>query len=186
MNDMLKDVFEYGTAAKARGLGFERAFAGQGNGNDEQLSRGVGSSAIRPRHPSLGGSVSTMGTPFASRGAKHCVRADRTQERARAVSCRSRTGSRPEDVVDREIDPGERLAATPFAQRPKERDLVAGTLNRARSFRCAGKRRARNSVRARRCPAAIEYRQCGRSDVAEQNAAVQQPPPRDRPRSAGA
>src|SRR5207253_10599347 len=29
MNDMLKDVFNYGTAAKARSLGFERAFAGK-------------------------------------------------------------------------------------------------------------------------------------------------------------
>src|SRR5258707_9521045 len=29
MNDVLKDVFKYGTAAKARSLGFEREFAGK-------------------------------------------------------------------------------------------------------------------------------------------------------------
>ena len=40
MNDMLKDVFNYGTAGKARSLGFTREFAGKDR-HDEQLSRRV-------------------------------------------------------------------------------------------------------------------------------------------------
>ena len=77
---------------------------------------------------------------------------------------------RPEDVVERQIDPESGMLATPYCPQTKRRDFRRR--HRADIGLPAPRRQRRaEPVLARGCPAAVEYRARGRGDVAEPDAA---------------
>ncbi|HEX8252792.1 MAG TPA: PBP1A family penicillin-binding protein [Thermoanaerobaculia bacterium] len=125
MNDILKDVFNYGTAGRARSLGFQHEYAGKtGTTNNYRDAWLIGYS---PRILSLvwigfddGHSVRLAGgdacLPI---WAKHMNRIDGL---IADVDWR-----RPDDVTEREIDPATGLLATPYCPRTRTESYVAGT-----------------------------------------------------------
>jgi penicillin-binding protein 1B len=125
MNSILKDVFTYGTAGKARSLGFEHAFAGKtGTTSNYRDAWFIGYS---PRILSLvwigfddGHSVRLAGgdacVPIWTR---HMNRIDGLTEDV--------DWKRPEDVTAREIDPESGMLATPYCPRTRSEVYVAGT-----------------------------------------------------------
>src|SRR5258706_11685279 len=125
MNDMLKDVFEYGTAAKARGLGFERAFAGKtGTTSNYRDAWFVGYS---PRILTLVWVGFDDGHSVRLAGGDACVPI--------WVSHMNRIGGmvpdvdwkRPDDVVVRQVDPQSGMLATPFCPQTRSEIFVSGT-----------------------------------------------------------
>jgi penicillin-binding protein 1B len=125
MNDVLKDVFNYGTAGRARSLGFEHAYAGKtGTTNNYRDAWIIGYS---PRILSLvwvgfddGHSVRLAGgdatLPIWTR---HMNRIDGLIADV--------DWKRPEDVTGREIDPDSGMLATPYCPRTRGEVYVAGT-----------------------------------------------------------
>jgi penicillin-binding protein 1B len=125
MNDMLKDVFEYGTAAKARGLGFERAFAGKtGTTSNYRDAWVIGYS---PRILSLVWVGFDDGHSVRLAGGDACVPIWTAHMNRIVGLVPDVDWKRPEDVVDREIDPESGMLATPFCPRTKSEIFVAGT-----------------------------------------------------------
>ncbi|MEA2489938.1 MAG: penicillin-binding protein [Acidobacteriota bacterium] len=125
MNDVLKDVFRYGTAARVRSLGIEGTFAGKtGTTNNYRDAWVIGYS---PRILSLvwigfddGHSVRLSGgDACAPIWAKHM---HRVEGLVPDVDWR-----RPEDVVEREIDPESGQLATPYCPQTRSEIFVAGT-----------------------------------------------------------
>lgn len=125
MNDVLKDVFRYGTAGRVRSLGIEGTFAGKtGTTNNYRDAWLIGYS---PRILSLvwvgyddGHSVRLAGsdacTPI---WARHM---NRVEGLVPDVDWR-----KPEDVVEREIDPESGQLATPYCPSTRGEIFVAGT-----------------------------------------------------------
>lgn len=125
MNDVLKDVFNYGTAARARSLGFEDAFAGKtGTTNNYRDAWFIGYS---PRVLSLVWVGFDDGKSTRLAGGDACVpiwtrHMNRIDGLTPDVDWR-----RPEDVTEREIDPQSGMLATPYCPDTRGEVFVAGT-----------------------------------------------------------
>jgi penicillin-binding protein 1B len=125
MNDMLKDVFEFGTAAKARSLGFERAFAGKtGTTSNYRDAWFIGYS---PRILSLVWVGFDDGHSVRLAGGEACVPIWTSHMNRIVGLVPDVDWKRPDDVVDREIDPLSGMLATPFCPQTKNEIFVAGT-----------------------------------------------------------
>jgi penicillin-binding protein 1B len=125
MNDMLKDVFNYGTAAKARSLGFDRAFAGKtGTTSNYRDAWFIGYS---PRVLSLVWIGFDDGHSVRLAGGDACVPIwtsymNRVVELIPDIDWR-----RPDDVITRRIDPESGYLATPYCPQERSEIFVAGT-----------------------------------------------------------
>jgi penicillin-binding protein 1B len=125
MNDMLKDVFNYGTAAKARSLGFERPFAGKtGTTSNYRDAWFVGYS---PRILTLVWIGFDDGHSVRLAGGDACIPIwtaymNRIEGLIPDVEWR-----RPEDVIERTIDPQSGMLATPYCPQTRGEIFVAGT-----------------------------------------------------------
>jgi penicillin-binding protein 1B len=125
MNDILKDVFNYGTAGRARSLGFEHAYAGKtGTTNNYRDAWLIGYS---PRILSLVWIGFDDGHSVRLAGGDACVpiwtkHMNRIDGLVADVDWR-----RPEDVTEREIDPLSGLLATPYCPNTRSESYVSGT-----------------------------------------------------------
>jgi penicillin-binding protein 1B len=125
MNDMLKDVFDYGTAGRARSLGFEDDFAGKtGTTNNYRDAWFIGYS---PRILSLVWVGFDDGQSTRLAGGDACLpiwtrHMNRIDGLVPDVDWR-----RPDDVTSREIDPASGLLATPYCPNTRKEPFVAGT-----------------------------------------------------------
>lgn len=125
MNDVLKDVLNYGTAGRARSLGFDRPFAGKtGTTNNYRDAWFTGYS---PRILSLVWVGFDDGKSVRLAGGDACLpiwtrHMNRIDGLIADVDWR-----RPEDVTEREIDPESGMLATPFCPRTRSEVFVAGT-----------------------------------------------------------
>jgi len=125
MNDVLKDDFTYGTASKARQLGFDRPFAGKtGTTSDYRDAWFIGYS---PRILSL------VWVGFDDNRSLHLTGGDAcvpiwTQHMNRIAGLIPDVDwKRPEDVVEREVDPASGMLATPYCPQTKSEIFVEGT-----------------------------------------------------------
>lgn len=125
MNDVLKDVFDYGTAARARSLGFERKFAGKtGTTNNYRDAWLIGYS---PRILSLVWVGFDDGHSVRLAGGDACIPIwTRHMNRIDGL-IQDVDWKRPEDVTSREIDPLSGMLATPYCPRTRSEVYVAGT-----------------------------------------------------------
>lgn len=125
INDILKDVFNYGTAGRARSLGFEDEFAGKtGTTNNYRDAWFIGYS---PRVLSLVWVGFDDGHSLRLAGGEACVpiwtrHMNRIDGLTPDVDWR-----RPEDVTEREIDPESGMLATPYCPQTRGEIYVAGT-----------------------------------------------------------
>ncbi|HEX6160776.1 MAG TPA: transglycosylase domain-containing protein, partial [Thermoanaerobaculia bacterium] len=125
MNDVLKDVFRYGTAGRVRSLGIDGTFAGKtGTTNNYRDAWLIGYS---PRILSLVWVGFDDGHSVRLAGSDACVpiwskHMNRIEGMVADVDWR-----RPEDVVEREIDPDSGLLATPYCPSTRSEVFVAGT-----------------------------------------------------------
>jgi penicillin-binding protein 1B len=125
MNDILKDVFDYGTAARARSLGFEHAYAGKtGTTNNYRDAWFIGYS---PRILSLVWVGYDDGHSVRLAGGDACVPIwTRHMNRIDGL-IPDVDWKRPEDVTEREIDPASGMLATPYCSQTRTEVFVAGT-----------------------------------------------------------
>jgi penicillin-binding protein 1B len=125
MNDILQDVFTYGTAAKAKALGFDRHFAGKtGTTSNYRDAWFIGYS---PRILSLVWIGFDDGHSVRLAGGDACVPIW-TQHMNRIDGLVPNVDwKRPDDVVDREIDPESGMLATPYCPTTRGEVYVAGT-----------------------------------------------------------
>jgi len=125
MNDILKDVFNYGTASKAHLLGFDRSFAGKtGTTSNYRDAWVIGYS---PRILSLVWIGFDDGHSVRLSGGDACVPIW-TQHMNRIVGMVPDVDwKRPEDVVEREVDPQSGMLATPYCPQTKSEIFVEGT-----------------------------------------------------------
>ena len=125
MNDVLKDVFNYGTAARARSLGFEHAYAGKtGTTSNYRDAWFIGYS---PRILSLVWVGFDDGHSTRLAGGDACVpiwtrHMNRIDGMVPDVDWK-----RPEDVTEREIDTLSGMLATPYCSQTRTEVFVAGT-----------------------------------------------------------
>jgi penicillin-binding protein 1B len=125
MNDILKDVFTYGTAGRARSLGFEDEFAGKtGTTNNYRDAWFIGYS---PRVLSLVWVGFDDGKSVRLAGGDACVpiwtrHMNRIDGMVPDVDWR-----KPDDVTQREIDPASGYLATPYCPDTRSEVYVAGT-----------------------------------------------------------
>jgi penicillin-binding protein 1B len=125
MNDILKDVFSYGTAGRARSLGFEHEYAGKtGTTNNYRDAWLIGYS---PRILSLVWIGFDDGHSVRLAGGDACLpiwtkHMNRIDGLVADVDWR-----RPEDVTEREIDPLSGMLATPYCPSTRSETYVAGT-----------------------------------------------------------
>jgi penicillin-binding protein 1B len=125
MNDMLKDVFQYGTAAKARSLGFERPFAGKtGTTSNYRDAWFIGYS---PRILSLVWIGFDDGHSVRLAGGDACVPIWTQHMNRIAGLVPDVDWHRPDDVIDRQIDPESGYLATPYCPQTRDEIFVAGT-----------------------------------------------------------
>jgi len=125
MNDILKGVFNYGTAGKARSLGFERAFAGKtGTTSNYRDAWFIGYS---PRILSLVWIGFDDGHSVRLSGGDACVPIWTAHMNRVAGLVPDVDWKRPEDVVEREIDPQSGMLATPYCPQTKSEIFVEGT-----------------------------------------------------------
>src|SRR5438132_3050773 len=125
MNDILKDVFNYGTAARARALGFERPFAGKtGTTSNYRDAWFIGYS---PRNLSLVWIGFDDGYSVHLAGGDACVPIWTSYMNREAGLVPQVDWRRPDDVVDRAIDPEPGMLATPYCPQEKNEIFVAGT-----------------------------------------------------------
>ena len=125
MNDVLKDVFTYGTAARARSLGFDHAFAGKtGTTNNYRDAWFIGYS---PRILSLVWIGFDDGHSTRLAGGDACLPIwTRHMNRIDGL-IPDVDWKRPEDVTTREIDPESGMLATPYCPRTRSEVYVEGT-----------------------------------------------------------
>ncbi|MGZ5473828.1 MAG: penicillin-binding transpeptidase domain-containing protein, partial [Thermoanaerobaculia bacterium] len=125
MNDVLKDVFEYGTAARARSLGFDHEFAGKtGTTSNYRDAWFIGYS---PRILSLVWVGFDDGHSTRLAGGDACLPIwTRHMNRIDGL-IQDVDWKRPEDVTEREIDPQSGMLATPYCPRTRSEVYVAGT-----------------------------------------------------------
>lgn len=125
MNDILKDVFDYGTAGRARSLGFEDEFAGKtGTTNNYRDAWFIGYS---PRILTLVWVGFDDGKSVRLAGGDACIpiwtrHMNRIDGLIPDVDWR-----RPDDVTEREIDPNSGYLATPYCPNTRGEVYVAGT-----------------------------------------------------------
>ncbi|HEY2092742.1 MAG TPA: PBP1A family penicillin-binding protein [Thermoanaerobaculia bacterium] len=125
MNDILKDDFIYGTAAKARTLGFKRAFAGKtGTTSNYHDAWFIGYS---PRILSLVWVGFDDNHSVRLAGGEACVPIWTAHMNRIVGLVPDVDWKRPEDVVDREIDPESGMLATPYCPQTRSEIFVAGT-----------------------------------------------------------
>src|SRR5205814_9602004 len=125
MNDMLKDVFNYGTAAKARTLAYQRQYAGKtGTPSNYRDAWSIGYS---PRILSLVWIGFDDGHSGRLDGGDACVPIWTTHMNRIAGLVPDVDWKRPEDVIEREIDPESGMLATPYCPRTKSEIFVEGT-----------------------------------------------------------
>jgi len=125
MNDILKDVFQYGTAARARSLGFERPFAGKtGTTSNYRDAWFIGYS---PRILSLVWVGFDDGKSIRLAGGDACVPIWTAHMNRVAGLVPDVEWRRPDEVVDREIDPDSGGLATPWCPQTHSEVFVAGT-----------------------------------------------------------
>jgi len=125
MNDMLKDVFNYGTAARARSLGFEEPFAGKtGTTSNYRDAWFIGYS---PRILSLVWVGFDDGTSTRLAGGDACIPIWTAHMNRIAGLVPDVDWKRPDDVIDRMIDPQSGMLATPYCPQPRDEIFVAGT-----------------------------------------------------------
>ncbi|HEY0372873.1 MAG TPA: PBP1A family penicillin-binding protein, partial [Thermoanaerobaculia bacterium] len=125
MNDVLKDVFRYGTAGRARSLGFEHEYAGKtGTTSNYRDAWIVGYS---PRVLTLVWVGFDDGHSTRLAGGDACLpiwtrHMNRIDGLVPDVDWK-----RPDDVTEREIDPASGMLATPYCPRTRSEVYVAGT-----------------------------------------------------------
>ena len=125
MNDMLKDVFNYGTAAKARSLGFDRAFAGKtGTTSNYRDAWFIGYS---PRVLSLVWIGFDDGHSVRLAGGDACVPIWTSYMNRVVGQVPDLDWRRPDDVITRRIDPESGYLATPYCPQERNEIFVAGT-----------------------------------------------------------
>ncbi|HET7434091.1 MAG TPA: PBP1A family penicillin-binding protein [Thermoanaerobaculia bacterium] len=125
MNDILKDVFDYGTATKARTLGFTRQFAGKtGTTNNYRDAWFVGYS---PRILTLVWVGFDDGKSVRLAGGDACVPIWTAHMNAIVGAVPDVDWRQPEDVTEREIDPLSGMLATPYCPDTKTEVFVSGT-----------------------------------------------------------
>jgi penicillin-binding protein 1B len=125
MNDILKDVFTYGTAGKARLAGFTRPFAGKtGTTSSYRDAWFVGYS---PRILSLVWLGFDDGRSIRLSGGDACVPIWTVNMTRVGGLVPDVDWKRPEDVVERQIDPQSGMLATPYCPQTKNEVFVAGT-----------------------------------------------------------
>ena len=125
MNDILKDVLNYGTGSKARQLGFERPFAGKsGTTSNYRDAWFIGYS---PRILNLVWIGFDDGHSVRLAGGDACVPIW-VQHMNRIVGLVPDVDwHRPDDVIDRQIDPESGMLATPYCPQTRDEIFVAGT-----------------------------------------------------------
>lgn len=125
MNDVLKDVFNYGTAARARSLGFQHAYAGKtGTTSNYRDAWFIGYS---PRVLSLVWIGFDDGHSTRLAGGDACLPIwTRHMNRIDGLVA-DVDWKRPEDVTEREIDPESGMLATPYCPATRSETYVAGT-----------------------------------------------------------
>ncbi|HUP47166.1 MAG TPA: PBP1A family penicillin-binding protein [Thermoanaerobaculia bacterium] len=125
MNDMLQDVFRYGTAGRARSLGFTRPFAGKtGTTSNYRDAWFVGYS---PRILSLVWVGFDDGQSMRMAGGDACLPMWTAHMNRIRGLIPEVEWKRPDDVVTREIDPMSGQLATPYCPGPRREIFVAGT-----------------------------------------------------------
>jgi penicillin-binding protein 1B len=126
MNDVLKDVFNYGTAStRAHALDFRRPFAGKtGTTSSYRDAWFIGYS---PRILSLVWLGFDDGHSVRLAGGDACVPIWTTNMNRVGGLIPDVDWKRPEDVVDRQIDPQSGMLATPYCPQTKNEVFVAGT-----------------------------------------------------------
>src|SRR6185436_9010008 len=124
-NDMLKYVFNYGTAGRARSLGFERSFAGKtGTTSNYRDAWFIGYS---PRILSLVWVGFDDGKSIRLAGGDACVPIWTTHMNRIAGMIPDVEWRRPEDVLERQVDPESGFLGTPYCPRTRGEVFVAGT-----------------------------------------------------------
>jgi penicillin-binding protein 1B len=125
MNDVLKDVFNYGTAARARSLGFEHPYAGKtGTTSNYRDAWFIGYS---PRVLSLVWIGFDDGHSTRLAGGDACLPIwTRHMNRIDGLVA-DVDWKRPDDVTEREIDPESGMLATPYCPTTRGETYVAGT-----------------------------------------------------------
>jgi penicillin-binding protein 1B len=126
MNDILKDVFNYGTAStKAHAVGFRRPFAGKtGTTSSYRDAWFIGYS---PRILSLVWLGFDDGHSVRLAGGDACVPIWTANMNRVGGLIPDVDWKRPEDVVERQIDPQSGMLATPYCPQTKNEIFVAGT-----------------------------------------------------------
>jgi penicillin-binding protein 1B len=126
MNDILKDVFRYGTAStKAHALGFQRPFSGKtGTTSSYRDAWFIGYS---PRILSLVWLGFDDGHSVRLAGGDACVPIWTVNMNRVGGLIPDVDWKRPEDVVDRQIDPQSGMLATPYCPQTKSEIFVSGT-----------------------------------------------------------
>jgi penicillin-binding protein 1B len=126
MNDILKDVFRYGTAARARSLGFKGEFAGKtGTTNNYRDAWFVGYS---PDVLSLVWIGYDNGQSVRLAGSDACLPIWTSHMNRVAPLFPANGWRRPEDVVQREIDPLSGELASPYCPQTRTEIYVASTV----------------------------------------------------------
>jgi penicillin-binding protein 1B len=125
MNDVLKDVFNYGTAGRARSLGFQHPFAGKtGTTSNYRDAWFIGYS---PRVLSLVWIGFDDGHSTRLAGGDACLPIwTRHMNRIDGLVA-DVDWKRPDDVTDREIDPESGMLATPYCPTTRSETYVVGT-----------------------------------------------------------
>src|SRR5688500_15955251 len=125
MNDMLKDVFTYGTAGKARSLGFRRPFAGKtGTTSNYRDAWFVGYS---PQVLSLVWIGFDDGRNLRLAGGDACIPIWTAHMNRIGGLIPDVDWKMPDDITRREIDPESGLLATPWCPESRGEIYVSGT-----------------------------------------------------------
>jgi penicillin-binding protein 1B len=168
MDDVLKDVFDYGTAGKARQLGFTRAFAGKtGTTSNYRDAWFIGYS---PRILTLVWVGFDDGHSVRLAGGDACVPIWTAHMNRIVGMVPDVSWKRPDDVVERQIDPLSGMLATPFCPGSKGEIFVVGTEPNAVCPLHAGSGETNLSWREELFPN-------GRQQTAESTEMPAQPPP---------
>lgn len=125
MNDVLKDVFRYGTAARARSLGFAHEYSGKtGTTSNYRDAWFIGYS---PRILSLVWIGFDDGHSTRLAGGDACLPIWTRHMNRIDGMIQDVDWKRPDDVTEREIDPESGMLATPYCPRTRSEVYVAGT-----------------------------------------------------------
>ncbi len=125
MDNILQDDFTYGTASRAHSLGFERPFAGKtGTTSNFRDAWFIGYS---PRILSLVWIGFDDGHSVRLTGGEACVPIWTTYMNQVVGLVPDVEWRKPEDVVDRVIDPESGMLATPYCPTTRDEVFVSGT-----------------------------------------------------------